>query len=112
MPKLIDATTKALGEEVKRRRVALGLTLPDLAARTGITQNYIGSIENGYRDPCIRSVLKLAKGLECHIGQLFGSELAGSHLTPAGLEAAEITDGLPTDTRRYVLGILRILGSI
>lgn len=41
----------AFGREVRRRRLAQGLTLDALSAVADLTANYIGSIEAGQRDP-------------------------------------------------------------
>jgi transcriptional regulator with XRE-family HTH domain len=61
-----------LGREIRRRREALGLTLEQYAKRCGLTPNYIGTIENGHRDPSTKTVEALAQGLGIPPGELFG----------------------------------------
>ena len=75
----------ALGREVHRRRGALGLTLEQLAERSGLSPNYIGTVENGQRDPSLTTVLALAKGLGISPGQLLGGV---AELNPTSKEAA------------------------
>jgi transcriptional regulator with XRE-family HTH domain len=53
-----------------QRRRALGLTLERLAERAGMTPNYIGTIENGKRDPSLSTLLRLADALEIPLSDL------------------------------------------
>lgn len=95
----------ALGREVKRRRLAQGHTWPQLAARSGLSPNYIGSVEHGRRDVSLSTVLKLAKGLGVVPCELFGTE---DH-SPAALEAACLFDALDNPARRRaVKELLRV----
>ena len=67
--------------EVRRRRLALGLTLEQLAERSGLTPNYIGAVELGKRDPSLSTVLALARGFKVPPGEMLGS---APGLTPDG----------------------------
>src|SRR3954468_12797369 len=87
------------GREVRRRRVALGLTLEQLAERSGLTPNYIGTIENGKRDPSLSTVMAIAAGLSVQAGELFGG-VPG--LTPSGLEAAQLFEKVTPDLQGAV----------
>jgi transcriptional regulator with XRE-family HTH domain len=95
------------GREVRRRRVALGLTLEELAERSGLTPNYIGTVENGRRDPSLSTVLALAKGLGAPAGELLGG---AGELGPVSSEAATLLDALSPELRAVVLELLRVLG--
>jgi transcriptional regulator with XRE-family HTH domain len=53
----------ALGKAVKARRAELGLSQEALANETGLNQNWISHIENGRRNPSLRSLHRLAIGL-------------------------------------------------
>ena len=70
---VVSAEAEALGQEIRRRRHELGLTLAALAARSGLTPNYIGSIEAGQRDPGVGVICKLAGGLDCKPGELLAT---------------------------------------
>jgi transcriptional regulator with XRE-family HTH domain len=61
------------GAELRRRRESLGMTLEELAARAGLTPNYVGTIEMGKRDPSLSTIVELAKGLDISPGEFFPS---------------------------------------
>ena len=89
---------------MRRRRLALGLTLEQLAERSGLTPNYIGAVELGKRDPSLSTVLALARGFKVPPGEMLGS---APGLTPAGLEAAGLFEGVPAEIQNGVLSLLR-----
>lgn len=94
------------GREVRRRREALGLTLDQLAESSELTPNYIGTIENGKRDPSLSTVLALARGLRVAPADLFGGV---EDLTPAATEAGRLFDAAPPEVQDAVLQILRVV---
>jgi len=94
----------SLGQEVRRRRQGLGLTLEQLAERSGLSPHYLSTVETGGRDPSVSTVTKLAKALGCPPGELLGG---ARDLTPAGHEAGRLFDGAPTEVQDGVLRILR-----
>jgi len=66
---------KRLGEIIKERRKARGLSLPQLSRASGVHASYIGRIEQGVRFPSARILRKLAKPLGFGEVELF--KLAG-----------------------------------
>lgn len=94
------------GTEVRRRREALGLTLEQLAEASKLTPNYIGTIENGKRDPSLSTILALSRGLKMMIAEFFGGI---EELSPAATEAGRLFDAAPPDVQVAVLEILRAL---
>jgi transcriptional regulator with XRE-family HTH domain len=60
-----------IGEEIRGRREALGLTGAQLAARAGMAPSAVSQIETGKRMPSSTSVIKLATALEVDVGDLF-----------------------------------------
>lgn len=54
---------KKLGELIRKKREAIGLSQEALAAEIGIHRNYIGSIERGERQFSVEILWKIAKGL-------------------------------------------------
>jgi transcriptional regulator with XRE-family HTH domain len=87
--------------------MALGMTLEQLAESSRLTPNYIGTIENGKRDPSLSTVMALAKGLRVPPAELFGG-LEG--LSPAATEASLLFDIAPADVQDAVLKLLRSVG--
>jgi transcriptional regulator with XRE-family HTH domain len=59
------------GENVRRLRLAKGLTQLDLETATGIDRGDISRIENGRMDIQFSSIIKLAEGLEISTRDLF-----------------------------------------
>jgi transcriptional regulator with XRE-family HTH domain len=92
------------GPEIRRRRVALGMTLEQLAEGSGLTPNYIGTIENGKRDPSLSTILSLAKGLRVHPAELFGGV---QDLSPPATEAGLLFDATSAEVQEAVLQLLR-----
>ncbi len=92
------------GQEIRRRRQALNLTLEQLAEASGLTPNYIGTIENGKRDPSLSTVMALAKGLRTEAAELFGGI---QDLSAPATEAGMLFDGAPSDVQDAVLQLLR-----
>jgi transcriptional regulator with XRE-family HTH domain len=94
------------GREVRRRRVALGLTLEQLAERSGLTPNYIGTVENGRRDPSLSTVLSLANGLGVPAGELVGGV---AELGPVGMETARLMEAVPPELQDAILELARAI---
>lgn len=92
------------GREIRRRREAQGLTLEQLADRAGLTPNYIGTIENGKRDPSLSTVMALSTGLRISPAELFGGI---KELSPPAMEAGLLFDSTASEIQDAVLRILR-----
>jgi two-component system, response regulator len=60
-----------LGNAIKRRRFALGISQEELAARAGLHRTYVSDLERGARNPSLASVQKLAGALELSLPTLF-----------------------------------------
>jgi transcriptional regulator with XRE-family HTH domain len=84
----------------------MGLTLEQLAERAGLTPNFVGSVENGQRDPSLSTVLALAKGLKTPIDELFGS---AKDVSAEAMELARLFDGMPPDVQESFLRLFRSL---
>lgn len=63
-----------LAETVILLRTLRGLTLVEVAARSGLSDVYLRQIERGERDVSIGSLQKLATGLSCDPGELLCSD--------------------------------------
>lgn len=94
------------GKTVRQRRLEQGLSIEELAGRSGLTPNYLGSIELGKRDPSLSSILAIAKGLHLAPIGLFGG-IDG--LGPDGTEAGRLIETLTDEDRLTVMRLLRSL---
>jgi len=54
---------RLVGENVKRLRLAAGLTQEQFAERSGFSQQYISDLERGRRNPTVVSLYELAQAL-------------------------------------------------
>ena len=60
----------ALGQVVKQRRTALGISQEELGLRANLDRTYISGIERGVRNPSITALVSLASGLGITIANL------------------------------------------
>jgi transcriptional regulator with XRE-family HTH domain len=97
------------GRQIRRLREELGLTQEQLAARSGLSAIYIGTIENGKRDPSLSTVHALAKGLAITTSGLFGSL---PPLSAAAYEVALLFDAAPKELQTAVLSLLQAVNRL
>lgn len=62
---------KRFGRRVRFLRLRLGVSQEGLAAKAGIHRTYMGAVERGERNICLRNILRLAKALGVEPGELF-----------------------------------------
>ena len=62
---------RVVGENVRRHREAAGLSQEELAARMGVDQGYVSSLEAGRRNPTIVTMWHAALALEVQPAVLF-----------------------------------------
>jgi transcriptional regulator with XRE-family HTH domain len=58
-----DPLPSQFGHLVRRRRLAAGLSQEELAARTGVSRNYVGMVERGEANPTLLVLRDLAIAL-------------------------------------------------
>lgn len=66
--------SEKLANDLKQRRVDLGLTQAELAERCGVTRKTVNTIENGVFAPSALLAIKLARALSVPVEQLFWLE--------------------------------------
>jgi transcriptional regulator with XRE-family HTH domain len=94
----------SFGTTIRRKREALGLTLEEVAERSKLSPNYIGTVENGRRDPSLSTVLALAKALRVPAGELVGGI---EDVSAEALEAARLFQGCTPEVQDLALRVLR-----
>ncbi|HWF32130.1 MAG TPA: helix-turn-helix transcriptional regulator [Solirubrobacteraceae bacterium] len=72
MPEPISPATRVLGERIRERRVALGLSQESLAERSGVHWTFLGQVERGRRNLSLHNLLKIAAGLAVDPAELIG----------------------------------------
>lgn len=54
----------AFGRAVSAMRAKAGISQEELAFRSEANRTYISELERGLKEPCLRTILKLAKALD------------------------------------------------
>ena len=54
-----------LASNLRKKRVALGMSQEELARRSGLHRTYISSIERGQRNVAVENIFVLARSLGC-----------------------------------------------
>ena len=67
---MVDETE--LGKRIQQYRINKGLTLQELAEKTGLTKGYLSKIENAEKAPPVSTLINLAKALNINISEIFG----------------------------------------
>lgn len=63
----------AIHENIRARRIELGLTQEALGERCGCSRQRICQYESGKRKPSLALLADIATGLETDVGRLFGA---------------------------------------
>jgi transcriptional regulator with XRE-family HTH domain len=71
------STVESLGEALARRRRELGLSLRELAPRSGLSPSFLSQVERGLADPSVSSLRKIAEALDLRVFQLLGEDAPG-----------------------------------
>lgn len=61
---------RIVGANLKRLRIAAGLTQEQLAERSGFSQQYLSETENGKRNPSVVSLYEIGEALGVSLVQL------------------------------------------
>ena len=65
-----------LGKRLRQERKSQGLSLEDLARRTGFSKSFLSQIENARNSPSIASLKRITEALGVSIGSLFEADRA------------------------------------
>jgi len=66
-----EALRETLGQSIRERRKALGLTLAQMADRTNVSLGYLSQIELGKNSASIETLYRICLGLGIRMGELF-----------------------------------------
>jgi len=65
-----DDAINRFGSNVRKHRMALGLTMTELAAKCDVDYKQISNMELGTNDPSLSMVVIVARGLGVTVGEL------------------------------------------
>lgn len=69
-----DDVVSALGQRVKALRTEAGLTLEQLARRSGVSRAMLSKVERGEKSPTLSVISRTAVGLNVSLSSLLGAE--------------------------------------
>jgi transcriptional regulator with XRE-family HTH domain len=61
---------QTLGKNMRRIRVAAGLSQDEIAVRMGVEQTYVSGLERGIRNPTLTTLERAANALNVNIAEL------------------------------------------
>lgn len=65
-----------IGANVRRRRQALGLTLDQVADRSGVSPTMLSEVERSVKNPTVKLAYEIARALQCSLTDLLSDEEA------------------------------------
>ena len=63
--------TEEIGKRIKEIRSEKGISQEKLALKAELDRTYVAGVENGKRNPSIKSLEKILKALEVSFGEFF-----------------------------------------
>jgi transcriptional regulator with XRE-family HTH domain len=63
-----------VGRRIRDLREAKGISQEILAEKSGLHRTYIGGVERGLRNPSLKSLSRIAKGLGASVAELVRTE--------------------------------------
>ncbi|MFT3695109.1 MAG: helix-turn-helix transcriptional regulator [Kofleriaceae bacterium] len=106
---------RALGHQIRARRVALNMTQTDLGKKAGIVGKYVSEIERGTRDIPYSTLHAIVEdGLGLHLDITFAATTRSSGKITAPLprsveQVARMIADLTPDVRATVLAMVRMV---
>ncbi|WP_419849980.1 helix-turn-helix domain-containing protein [Candidatus Poriferisocius sp.] len=96
-----DATAdiKSLGARLRARRMALGLTLAQVAEDSGLSLPYVSNLERGHGNPTLDALRAISGALQQSLSDILGDEIPEGSFDPAELVLADAPSSLQAFTR-------------
>ena len=114
-----------LGGTIKQQRIAVGLTLRELSARSGVSLSHLGRVERGERFPSAHILQRISNPLGFEEAELFAlagylshqvstraEVIAENNITQLDPVVASMLAQEPAVVQRAVVAILNLLNAI
>ena len=88
----------SLGDRIRARRTAMGLTLAEVAEAAGLSLPYVSNLERGRGNPTLDALRSVATALQQTVTDLLGDE-PGDDFDPMELQLAQAPQSLRAFTR-------------
>lgn len=96
---------RVLGQNVKKYRLAAGLTQDAASELAGLSSNYFRQIEMGNKTPRLETFIKIAEALHVSTDKLLFGNLSWSSDIKTG-ELQERLNNLPPAKKDFILAVL------
>lgn len=70
---LADKLAETLAAELRERRTVRGVSMNELATRTGLSVSFIGYVERGMRRPSVETLAKIAWALDFSAAEILAT---------------------------------------
>lgn len=98
-----------IAAEIRRRREDAGLSRSDLAAKLGVTRNWICMMENPKRAPGLPTLIKVCEALKCDLGEFFKTlQITNGEESPTSTTTAEDCDNITQNSSTGLVVIIEI----
>lgn len=99
---------KRIGKRIKQARERLGLTQDELAEKTGLTTNYISTLERGASFPRCEKLIILLNGLETSADTIFCDVVEHSISYKTSVLSEELNT-LPFPAQKRILQMVELM---
>ncbi len=84
-----------LGAQIRAFRLRRGITASELARRAGVSTSLISQVERGTSSPSVDVLVRIARSLDIHIGQLFDGPTEGGEAGSGRVNGCSTERGFP-----------------
>ena len=105
---MIQMIDKRIGKRIKECRERLGLTQEQFSEKTGLSVNYISTVERGGSFPRYEKLITIINGLEVSADAIFCDVINGSVEYKANEISKRISE-LPTEEQNRILEMLDLM---
>ena len=99
---------KRIGKRIKQRREELGLTQEQFAERTGLTTNYISTVERGASFPRCEKLITIINALGVSADAIFCDVVDHPGEYKASLLSSKLAE-LPADEQKRILRMVDLM---
>ncbi|MYA75373.1 MAG: helix-turn-helix transcriptional regulator [Gammaproteobacteria bacterium] len=85
---------EGLGQRIRARRTALGMTLAQVAEESGLSLPYVSNLERGRGNPTLEALRSVAAALQQTVPDLLGQDASEESFDPAELVLADAPKSL------------------
>jgi transcriptional regulator with XRE-family HTH domain len=71
LPASENETVRLLAERIKSLRRSMQWSQEELAERASLQRSYLADLERGYRNPSVRTLVKIANAMHVSVAALF-----------------------------------------